>query len=108
MLTFLLPLPTIEIEMFLNIPSDSEDDLVFSAGFVETSLFGFSFSSFFESSFEAGSLLALEFICDSVLSFSCVSSSVMVSFNLAPTAFLTGTGISLGFCPFSSSLEVVV
>ena len=109
MLTFLLPLPTIEIEMFLNIPSDSEDDLVFSAGFVETSTFGFAFTSFFESSFEAGSLLlALEFICDLVLSSSCESSSVMVSFNFTPLAFLTGTGISLGFCPFSSSLEVVV
>ena len=110
MLTFLLPLPTIEIEMFLNIPSDSEDDLVFSTGFVETSTFGFSFSSFFESSFEAAGslLLALEFICGSVLSSSCVSSSVMVSFNFTPPAFLTGTGISLGVCLFSSSLEVVV
>ena len=107
MLTFLLPLPTIEIEMFLNIPSESEDDLVFSPGFVEISTFGFSFSSFFKFSFEAGSLLTLEFVCGSGLSSSWVSSSVIVSFNFSPPVFLTGTGISLEVCCVFSSFEDV-
>ena len=68
MLTFLLPLPTMEMEMFLNIPSDSEDVLDFSPGFDVTSAFGFSFSLFFKFTFEEDSPFTLLFCFTSVLS----------------------------------------
>ena len=65
--------------MFLNIPSDNEDDLVFSTGFDGASTLDFSFSLFFTFSVDDSLLLTLLLFSPSMLS---SSSSVMVSFKL--------------------------
>ncbi len=102
MLTFLVPLPTMEMEMFLNIPSDIEDDFVFSPGFDDTSSFGFSFSLFFRFSCVDDSSLTLLFCFSLELS---SSSSVMVSFKLMLMP-VDGTSLEAAF-PLSSFRAVV-